>query len=136
MTIEEYFKEMDKYIEKLKNKEVTMDDVAAFQYEYMIKLIADYDASTPEKAECKAILEEAVFQSFTGEVCHYIEDKELADKVIAIIEDELGQYLLGSPECHSYADGGINIDCMFGGYFVPDWDGFAEYYEDVEDDSK
>ena len=125
MTFEEYNKAMDVYAERIDNGEDIVDDVTDFQYKYMNSVLAAYKADTKAKEICYDIIEYAVNHSQSGSVVQYIEDKELANCVYDIIWEELGEYMLDSPEY--YEDNGTYvIDCMFAGYYVPGWDGWYE----------
>lgn len=130
MTYEEYVKKMDEYGERIRNGEDIMEEVNKFQYDYMEKVLEEYKADTPAKEVCRDILDYAVHDSTSGSAIRYVEDKELAKEVLEIINDELGDYMLDSPESYSdEANGEIAIDCMFAGDFVPEWDGWFDEWE-------
>ena len=53
-----------------------------------------------------------------------VSTKEEADAILAIIWEEIGDFLL---ECDCYEEnGGWTISAVFGGYYVPDWDGWDD----------
>lgn len=125
MTFEEYNKAMDTYAERIENGEDILDEVTDFQYKYMNSVLASYNADTPAKKICRDILEYAVNYSQYGSCVQYIEDRELAESVNDIIWEEIGEYMLETPEYYE-ENGTWVIDCIFAGYYVPGWDGWDE----------
>ena len=125
MTIEEYNKAMDAYSIRIRNGEEIMDEVNDFQYEFMRNVLKNYVADSPEKEIIRNILDYAVNDSTSGSSVQYVEDKDLADKVMEIIFDEIGEYMLDFPEYYE-ENGYWVIDCVFAGYYVPDWDGWYD----------
>ena len=125
MTLKEYNDKMDSYELRLDNGEDVLEEMYEFQYNYMITVVKNFDISTPAKRECREILKTAVDYCTNGSVIHYINDEQLAKDVMKIINDELGIYMLDQPVLVK-CDGEYSIDCMFAGYYVPEWDGWEE----------
>ena len=72
------------------------------------------------------VMHYAIYKSETGSSLYYLDlDKELvADKIDDIIMQDIGDYLLDYmiyDEKEKWV-----VDCMFGGCFVPDWNGWRE----------
>ena len=66
----------------------------------------------------------AVRVSESGSSIIDINTKELADEIENIIWEEIGDYLL---DCLVYEEGDHwVVDCMFGGSYVPYWDGWDD----------
>lgn len=130
MTFDEYNKRMNEYQDKLsmfRNDQLLWKDiyeeVGEFQTEYMKNVLKEYE----EKINCEArryiydLLDYAVNFSCTGSSVVVVKTKEIADEIEKIIWEEIGDYLL---DCEIYEeDGHWFIDCMFGGNYVPYWDG-------------
>ena len=125
MTFEEYNNAMDVYAERIRAGEDILDEVNDFQYKYMENVLKEYNTDSPAKEICYGLLDYVVYHSRSGNSIHYVEDKQLADEVMEIIWDELGDYMLDFPEYYE-EDGQWAIDCMFAGYYVPDWDGWFD----------
>lgn len=123
MTLQEYNKKMDAFYERLNSGEDIMEEINDFKYDYMRGVLKEYEekADTPAKQECAKILDYAVNFSTSGSVVIFIEEKELADQVDEIIWEELGDYMLDGPEYYE-ENGMYVIDCMFAGYYVPEWE--------------
>ena len=122
MTLKEYDAKMERYYERLNNGDDVMDEMTGFQYEFMNKVLDEYKAKadTPAKEVCYELLEYAVRYSTSGSSVVYVKTKELADAVKDIINEEIGDYMLDIPEIYE-VDGAWAIDCMFAGYYVPEW---------------
>lgn len=124
MTFEEYNKKLDEYEAELKDDDTVLDKISELQYGYMRNVIKQYNADSPAKEVCRELLDYAVNYSQSGSSIYYVDSKELAEEVNEIIWEELGDYLL---DCEVYEDNEEwAIDCVFGGYFVPDWDGWLD----------
>lgn len=124
MTFEEYNKKLNEYEAELKDDDTILDKISELQYGYMRNVIKQYNADSPAKEVCRELLDYAVNYSQSGNAIYYVDDEELAEEVNEIIWKELGDYLL---DCEIYEDNEEwVIDCMFGGYFVPDWDGWFD----------
>lgn len=122
MTFEEYNKKLNEYEAELNNDDTILDKISELQYGYMRNVIKQYNADSPAKEVCRELLDYAVNYSQSGNSIYYVDSEGLAEEVNEIIWEELGDYLL---DCEVYEeDGEWVIDCMFGGYFVPEWDGW------------
>ena len=135
MTIEEYNAKMDELTERLKEAAYTKeagyiyDEITEFQYRYMRAFVNEYYNKAkfdPIKLKIFDIFQYAVEQSESGSSIGYVNDKETADKIVEIINDKIGEFMLDSPEIYQEADGEWAISCMFGGNYVPEWDEFRE----------
>ena len=125
MTFEEYNHAMSIYNDRLMSGEDIMEEINDFQYSFMREVLEEYKAKadTEAKKEIYKILDYAVNHSQSGSVVQYIDDKQLASEIMEIIIEEIGDYMLEAPEF--YEEGGeYVIDCIFGGYYVPEWDGW------------
>ena len=134
MTEKEYVKAIDNYISRMDSGERLFKELTDLQYEFMNNVLAEHraKADTEAKQICCEILDYAINRSETGNSIYDLEDKGLADEVIDCIWDELGDYMLDFPEY--YKDGNMwIIDCMFGGYYVPEWDEYSQKYRDLCD---
>lgn len=130
MTFEEYDKKIGELGDKLRAdySEELYEKVSDFQMEHMMKFLAQYQDSVgddPAKDVCCDLLSYAVCSSQSGSAIVYVDTEELADKVDDIIMDEIGRYLLDPPEIYKDGDQWA-IDCMFGGSYVPYWDGWKD----------
>lgn len=112
-------------------KDDIYEEMSKFQMKYMEKVLADYEKTiNGDKAKqvCYDALEYAVHHSESGSSIVYVDDKETADKVEEIIWDEIGnKYMLDCPVISEEDNGMWSIDCMFGGAYVPYWDGYNEW---------
>ena len=137
MTREEYLKKINEYTDKLANYEGDyfvefytkwFEEVSEFQMTYMEEVLAEYKkkAKTEAQKYISEILDYAIHGSVTGNVVIYVLTKEIADEVKEIIWEEIGEYMLDAPEIYEDEDGEWVINCMFGGAFVPYWDGWLD----------
>lgn len=132
MTLTEYTKQMDELVNELEalegeEFEQKISDISEFQYEYMGSVLEKYKANVDckEKEHVYDMLEFIVNHGTNGSVCINVEDEGMANRVADLLCEELGEYTLEAPEIFEY-DGKWNVDAIFGGYFVPEWDGFTE----------
>lgn len=134
MTLEEYDKKMAEYVtelESLIDDEDKWDEkyekISQFQMDYMNEVLADYKKKATSEAQeyIYEALEYAVKNSQSGSSVLYVPTKEIADEIDEIIEGEIGDYMLDHPEIYE-EDGEWVIDCMFGGNYVPYWDGWKD----------
>lgn len=129
MTYEEYISKVDELSELYKNAtcgdaESRYDELSKFQESYMCDFANNYSikADTDAKRVISSLINHAVYHSTTGNSIVDVESKELADEIDRILYDEIGDYLLDAqvyPENNKYV-----IDVMFGGAFIPYWDGW------------
>ena len=136
MTFEEYNKQFDELDERLKateseeDWEKVMEEINEFQYKHMREFVAEYK----KKAEGDPA-REVIYDAFNyvvemgtnGSVNEYVDSEELANEIDEIIWDDIGQFLLDAPEIYKDKySGQWCISCMFGGAFVPEWDGWED----------
>lgn len=130
MTLEEYNTKVNEIGERLRTEwdDDLYDELNDFQYNYMQEVLDEYKKSkkwTPARQCCYELLYHAVWHSESGSSIQYVNSKKLADEVDDIIWDELGDYMLDSPEIYKVKDQWA-ISCMFGGNYVPCWDGWRD----------
>ena len=127
MTLEEYNKKMRTYSERIENGEDILEEVNDFQYDFMDKVLESYKEKidTHEKEICYELLEYAVKCSQSGSSIYYADKDEYTDDLEDVIWDELNAYMLDAPECY-WENGMFVIDCMFAGFYVPEWDGWYD----------
>ena len=137
MTYEEYLKKINEYTDKLVNYEGDdyddfydewLEEISEFQITYMEGILAEYikKAKTEAQKYISEILNYAIYESETGSVIICVPTKEIADEIDEIIWGEIGDYMLDAPQIYEDKDGEWSIDCMFGGAFVPYWDGWLD----------
>ena len=128
LTFDEYNKLMDKWEERVRtsNDEMIERHMRDFQMKYMEGVLEDYKkkAITQAQKEIYELLDYAVHNSTSGSAIHYVYTKELADEIDEIIWGEIGEYMLDGPEIYQDCYGDWAIDCMFGGCYIPSWDGW------------
>lgn len=92
------------------------------QIKYMTEFYESIIVDTPEKELVKELIDEAINNSETGQV-KVVVSKELdLEKTGEVVWNEIGDMLL---DILTYEEDGDNIiDVMFGGYYVPCWDGY------------
>jgi len=132
MTLNEYNKKIDKYEEQLNKSlnrnewEKTYEELSKFQLSYMQHVLDEYEKSVDSDAKqyIYNLLYHAVMWSETGSSIIDVRTKEIADEIKNVIFDEIGDYLLDYniyPENDHWV-----VDCMFGGAYVPYWDGWSK----------
>lgn len=130
MTLEEYDAKVGEMGEKLRANwdEDLYDKLNDFQWEHMQEFLDEYQKSreySPARQVCYELLYYAVYKSESGNSIQNVNSKEFADEVKETILDEMGHFLLDPPEI--YKDGDQwSIDCMFGGSYIPNWDGWRD----------
>lgn len=130
MKLDKYNKKMDEYKNKSsmsrgKEWDKLYEEISTFQQHYMNDVLKKYE----KEIDCQAkeriydILFHAVEMSQTGNSIIYVDTEEEADEIDNILWEEIGCYLL---DCQIYKENDRwAIDCMFGGYYVPYWDGWS-----------
>lgn len=131
MTFEEYDVKISEMGERLKANwsEELYKEVSEFQYEHMDQFFNDYHKTVnddPAKWVCNDLLHYAIYESSSGNAIEYVDTEKEVDAVERIIMDEIGKYLLEPPKILYTEDGRWAIDCMFGGNYVPYWDGWRD----------
>ena len=129
---EQYLEEMNKLSNQLKETETKEEweaqksKISEFQWKHMKQFLEDYRKAVDSDAK-QSIYElfaYAVRKSCTGNSIIDVDTKEESDAIEEILWDEIGDYLL---DCEFYEENGrFTINAMFGGYYVPDWDGWDE----------
>ena len=150
MTIKEFDAKMAKFQKELADNNYDSDyfdewqeRVSDFQREYMEGILKKHkkNAKTIAQEYIAELLDYAIHDSESGSAIVFVPTKEIADEIDKIIGDEIGEYLLDAPEIYE-EDGEWAIDCMFGGNYVPYWDGWLDdcdngsYYDDDEYDDE
>lgn len=136
MTFEEYNKQFDELDERLRATESeeewekVMEEINEFQYKHMREFVAEYRKKA-EGDPAREVIYDAfnyvVEKGTNGSVNEYVDSEELANKIDEIIWDDIGQFLLDAPEIYKDKySGQWCISCMFGGAFVPEWDGWED----------
>ena len=128
MTYEEYDKKMEWYSENITpDNEELLEEMFQFQTKYMTEVLMKLrnKADTKAKEVVCNILEYAINNSTSGNAIEFVETEELANEVDEIIDEMIGDYMLDAPQIYE-ENGEWAIDCMFGGNFVPGWDGWFE----------
>lgn len=130
MTYEEYNEKMDWYSENItEDNEELFEEMCQFQAKYMTEVLTELRSKADTKAKEVAcdILEYVINASTSGSVVQFVETEEFANEVDEVMWEMIGDYMLDAPEIYEDKySGGWVIDCMFGGYYVPYWDGWFE----------
>lgn len=133
MTDKEYsnvvtkFTELMALVEDEKMANDIYDVLSQFQMKYMKNILAEYREKIKTKAQeyIYDLFENAVLHSETGQSAISCESEELANEVYDTIFEEIGEYLLD--DCQMYEEKGEwVVDVIFGGNYIPYWDGFME----------
>ena len=137
MTFEEYNRKVDEFekrMEEVYDEEEKFEEVKRqldeFQNDYMQKVLEKYKGTIggdKAKEVCYELLKYAVNESTSGNAIVDIDDEETAMKVDEILYEDLGDYLLDENEnVYQEKDGQWVVDAMFGGAYIPGWDGWRE----------
>lgn len=134
MTFEEYDAKMGEYADKLREdySDELYQEVSEFQDKHMREFLAEYEKTIgddPKKKVCYELLEYAVNDSESGSVIvdeiDFVTNEDEAKELQNTIFEEIGEYLLD--DCQVYKEGNSYVaDVMFGGSYVPYWDGWNE----------
>ncbi len=132
---ETYDAKVDEYAEKLRDYNCVgdeWDEIYKELSEYQAKVMGEYleqykaNADTKAKKIIAELLEYAIKNSESGSSIVGELTEEEANEVDEIIEDEIGDFMLDHPEIYNDEDAEWSIDAMFGGNYVPYWDGWCE----------
>lgn len=131
MTFEEYVKEMETRLASLdRDSDEEWDELYEFQFTYMRGVLEEYRktvGNNEAKRVCCSILDYIINQSESGSVNMAVETEEFANEVREMALEDFAEYMLDAPEVYfEEAFDEWMVSCMFGGYFVPCWDGFRE----------
>lgn len=139
MPIEEYDNQMRIYSDQLRNStdqewEDLYEKVSKFQHKHMTEYLEELQKITEEETDevtkeareavCE-LLEYAINDSESGSAIVYEISEEVANKFDEIYEDMIGEFLLDAIEIYKEDDGYV-LDAMFGGNYVPYWDGWND----------
>ena len=98
------------------------EEMTNFQIKYMTEFYESIVVDTPEKEVVKDLISGAINDSETGQVTVLVPKELDIEKTEEIVWKEIGDMLLDSL---TYEEDGDNvIDVMFGGYYIPCWDGY------------
>ena len=127
MTVEEYNKTFDEYCAEL-DKHYTKTlytEFNQFKIQYMESVYAEKckNADTPAKECICELLEYAIHDSTSGSCIADVDTREVAEEVEEILWEEIGDYLLDSEIYKDAAGDCWLVDVMFGGAYIPYWDG-------------
>lgn len=128
MTLEQYENEIYSLESQGKFKELY-----DLQYKYMnaeYKAFCDrYNTRGTAYIIARDLLFEAINHSITGQACVDAMDYDFGDNSVNdVLEDVyslIGDCLLDFLT-YDDSDGNLIVDCMFGGLYVPQWDGWEE----------
>lgn len=131
MTLAEYDEKMSVYAERLRNAtgsefDALYEEVSNFQYAHMEDVLLAYKANIDCEAKgyIYSLLEYAVHSSSSGNSTIDVESEEILTDIDNIIWEEIGDYLL---DYQTYKEETYwVVDCMFGGNYVPCWDGWKD----------
>lgn len=133
MTFEEYNEQMNKASEKLKENytEELYKSVSEFQYAHMEEFLNEYKKTvdSPAKEVCYDLLYYAVHESQSGNAivdADFVTNEDEAAELKDTIFEEIGKYLLDDCEVYKESNGQWVADAMFGGNYVPYWDGWRD----------
>jgi hypothetical protein len=115
--------------------EERFNEIGAFQQKYMRSVVNEYAKTVGDDKAKDIILEILLYEtedSLSGSAIINIPDEETAKRVNEILFEEIGTYLLDG-DIYQEESGQWVADVMFGGDYVPYWDGFKEswWYEEV-----
>lgn len=133
MTHDEYRQAMDEKSDWLKYAtgdewERRYEEISNFQADYMNSVIEEYKqkADTDAKMAVVNILHYVVSATTSGNVIWEFDTEAEAREVSELLWDDFSDFMLeDSPQVYKN-DGEWVVDCMFGGYYVPFWDGWYE----------
>lgn len=145
MTFDEYNKKVDEYIDRMVEVFRDVDlyhqvyrELSEFQNDYMQNVLKEYKETIGDdraKEICYELLSYAVNDSESGNAIVDIDDEETARKVDEILYEELGDYLLDENEnVYQESDGQWFADVMFGGSYIPGWDGWSDIVSERRED--
>lgn len=137
MTFDEYNKKIDEYVDRMVEVFRDVDlyhqiyrELSEFQNDYMQNVLKEYKKTVGDdraKEICYELLSYAVNDSESGNAIVDIDDEETARKVDEILYEELGDYLLDENEnVYQESDGQWVANVMFGGSYIPGWDGWSD----------
>lgn len=132
----DYEIQMGKYAKQLRQAsdeefENLYVEVSEYQKEKMTEMLEQYKekiGSDAIKTEIANIIDYAIDLSDSGSVISQM-GKDEAEKVYDILCNEIGELLLDAelyPRHRLHTDGEWVVDVMFGGCYVPYWDGWRD----------
>lgn len=130
MKLKEYNKKIEEFQDRLRESDDDWDEIyeelSSFQSAYMGKVLDEYKQTIdcPARQEIYNLLHYAVTNSQSGSSIIDVDTEDEANAIDAIIWEEIGDYLL---DYQIYKEGEHwAVDCMFGGAYVPYWDGWED----------
>lgn len=121
---------MQEFYEQIRKEEPYGDTywiMVGYQRGFMNHLLDEIREDYPGKAGqivCE-ILDYVINHSTSGNAIAHVNTRKFANEVKEIIYETIDDMLLDPVQI--YKDNGLwAIDCMFGGFYVPEWDGFYE----------
>lgn len=124
MSFDEY---LTKFSELLNERK--MADVNELQYTFMRKQLQEYKDKShldndPSVPAVIGIIEYLINHSQSGSVVWYAPTESLCGEIEEELVANFGDMLLDNPQTYHTKSGLWALDCVFGGAFCPDWDGF------------
>ena len=120
MTLEEYDIKVDELREK-----GDIDALNELKISYMTEIMSKMYAKAEAYKNIAKSINYLIDESFSGSVINYAETKEKAELIQELSLKELDDYMLDTPDIYQ-DDIGWTISYMFGGNYVPYWDGDDE----------
>lgn len=121
----EYQAKVDDYFKRIRNEEDVEDECYEYQTNFMNEVLDDFkkagDMNNPARQAVADLLDYAIRFSQSGNAIVDVDSEEIGKEAGDIIWDELSEYLLDTQVYEM--NGQWCIDVMFGGYYVPGWDG-------------
>ena len=129
MTLHEYDNAMCELTDD--RSKLDEDKVGEFQNTHLREFLTELKgkATTDNDRYACEILEYLIVYSQSGSVVHYVETEEKANALRDYLNehDLIGDMMLDSPEVYQDKySGKWAVDCMFGGFYCPYWDGWFE----------
>ena len=132
LSLDKYDKKMGEYADRLRGElygkewDELYEEVSRFQSDFMENVLSEYHKTIdcPARQCIYNLMYHAVKISENGSSIIDVETEAEADAIEDIIWEEIGDYLLDYQIYQE--DNHWVIDCIFGGNYVPYWDGWAE----------
>ena len=123
--MKEYDAKVRDYFDRIRDGEDVEDECYEYQENFMNEVLDDFkkvgDINNSARQAIADLLEYAIRISESGNAIVDVDSEEIAREAEDIIWNELGDYLL---DVQVYEmNGQWCVDVMFGGLYVPGWDG-------------
>ena len=125
MTLDEYKAKIDELLNDLPD---TRDEIVDLQYEYMTNVYKEFKRKAHDNIVDKIVCDiiyALIFNSSSGNVIVHTVIKDTAHWVDTRLWEEFGDMLLEAPQIYKDGESWV-VDCMFGGYYCPEWDVLSE----------